>query len=87
MIQMQAMTNLCLRQGCVFSTKYNGLMKIAIYEEARVKMNNKKLKKLKSAIEHNTETTLRISNKNFQDAEFLHELFLTARQKSSICLF
>ena len=86
MIQMQVMTNLCLRQGCVFSTKYSGFMKIAIYEEARVKMNNKKLKKLKSAIEHSIETTLRISKKNFQDAQLLHELFLTTRQKSRMCL-
>ena len=83
---MQVMTNLCLRQGCVFSRKYSGFMKIAIYEEARVKMNNKKLKKLKSAIEHSIETTLRISKKNFQDAQLLHELFLTTRQKSRICL-
>ena len=84
MIQMRVMTNLCLRLGCVFSTKCNGLMKITIYEEARIKMNNTKLKKLKSAIKY--ETTLRISKKNFQDAELLHELFLTTRQKSKICL-
>ena len=85
MIQMRVMTNLCLRLGCVFSTKCNGLMKITIYEEARIKMNYTKLKKLKSPIKYNTEA-LRISKKNFQDAELLHELFLTTRQKSKICL-
>ena len=52
------------------------LLKMASYEEARVKLTNTQLNKLKSAAKNNTETTLRISKKNFQDEKLPHGLFL-----------
>ena len=54
------------------------------YEEARVKLTNIQLSKLKPAVEYDTATTLRITKKNFQDDELPHELFLTTRQKTKI---
>ena len=38
------------------------------YQEARVKLTNTQLKKLKSALKNYTGTTLRITKKNFQIA-------------------
>ena len=49
------------------------------YEEARVKLTNTQLNKLKSAAKNETGTTLRITKKNFQGEELIHELFLTTR--------
>ena len=49
------------------------------YEEARVKLTNTQLNKLKSAAKNKTGTTLRITEKNFQGEELIHELFLTTR--------
>ena len=57
---------------------------MASYEEARVKVTNTQLNKLRSAEKNNTGTTLRITKKNFQDEELPHELFLTTRQKTEI---
>ena len=37
------------------------------YKEARVKLTNTPLTRLKSAVKDNTETTLRKVKKNFQD--------------------
>ena len=37
-------------------------------------------KKLKEAVKSNNGTTLRIRNKNFNNADLLHELFLTQTQ-------
>ena len=45
------------------------------YQEARVKLTNTQLNKLKSAIKNKTGTILRINKKNFQDEEMPHELF------------
>ena len=56
------------------------LYKMASYEEERVKLTNTQLNRLKSAANNNTETTLRITSKNFQDEEFPQELILTTRQ-------
>ena len=53
---------------------------MANYEEARVKLTNNQQNKLKSAAKNKTGTALRIKNKNFQDEELSHELFLTTRQ-------
>ena len=53
-------------------------------EEERVKLTNTQLNKLKSAAKSKTGTTLRITEKSFQDKELLHELFLTTRQKNKI---
>ena len=46
-------------------------------EEARVKLRNTQLNKLKSAAENRTGATLRITNQNFQDKEFPYKLYLT----------
>ena len=54
---------------------------MANYEEAKVKLTNTQLNKLKSAVKNKTQTILRLSKKNFEDEELLHELFLTTRQK------
>ena len=40
---------------------------MANYEEAKVKLTNTQLNKLKSAAKKITESTLRITKKNFQD--------------------
>ena len=55
---------------------------MANYEEARVKLTNKQLNILKSAVKNKTGTTLEITMKNFQYEELYHELFLTKRQKT-----
>ena len=52
------------------------------WEEARVKLTNTQLNKLKSTVTNKIGTTLRIIKKNFQDEELPHELFLTTRQKT-----
>ena len=53
------------------------LQKIAKYEEARVKLTNSQLNKLKSAARNKTGTTWRITKKNFQYEKQPYELFLT----------
>ena len=45
-----------------------------------VKLTNVQLSKLKSAAKNKTGTILGVNQKNFEDEEFLHELFLTTRQ-------
>ena len=54
---------------------------MASYKEARVERTNTQLNKLKSAAQNKTGTTLRITNKKFQDEELPHELFLKTIQK------
>ena len=56
------------------------------YEEARVLTNNQ-LKKLESAAKNKTRTTLKVTKKNFQYEELLHELFLTEKQKTKVNAF
>ena len=53
-------------------------------EEARAKLTNTQLTKLKFAAKNNTGTTLRITKTDFQDEELSHELFLTTRQRKKI---
>ena len=48
---------------------------MANYQESRVKLTNKQLKKWKSAGENKTGTILRLCKK-----KLLHELFLTTKQ-------
>ena len=55
---------------------------MANYEEARGKLTNTQLCKLKSAAKNNTGTTLRTTKKDFQDEELPHVLLSTARQKT-----
>ena len=54
------------------------------YEEARLKLTNKQLKKLKSEAKIKTGKILRINKKTFQDEELLPNLFLTTRQTSKL---
>ena len=57
---------------------------MANYQEVRVKITNKQLKKLKSKRKNKTGTILRVNKKNFEDEELPHELFLTTRQTTKI---
>ena len=50
---------------------------MASYEEARDKITNSQLNKLKSTAKNKTGTTLKITKKNFQDEELPHEFLLT----------
>ena len=57
---------------------------MADYQEARAKLTNTQLTKLKSAAKNKTGKVLRINEKYFQDEELSHELFLTTRQATKI---
>ena len=50
------------------------------YKRVNLKLSNSQFKKMKEAVKNNNGTTLRIGNKNFNKAEFLHELYLTQSQ-------
>ena len=50
------------------------------YQEARFKLTNAQLNKLKLAVKYKAGTKLRLNKKNFEDEELPHELFLTTRQ-------
>ena len=54
------------------------------YQEARVKLTNAQLNKLKSTAKNKTGTTLRMNKENFEDEELAHELFPTTRQTTKI---
>ena len=54
------------------------------YQEARVKVTNTQLNKLKSATKNKTGKTLRLTKKNFEDEKLQHELFLTTTQTTKI---
>ena len=54
------------------------------YQEARVKLINKQLNKLKSVAKNKTGTILRVNKKNIEHKELPHELFLTARQTTKV---
>ena len=54
------------------------------YQETRVKLINSQLNKLKSAAKNKMGTILRKTQKNLEDEEFSHELFLTTRQRTKI---
>ena len=54
------------------------------YQEARVKLTNTQLNKLKAAGKNKTGTISRLNKKNIEDEEFPHELFLTTRQTTKI---
>ena len=43
------------------------------YERVNLKLSNQQIKKLKEAVKSNNGITLRISNKNFNKADLLHE--------------
>ena len=54
------------------------------YEEARVKLTNTQINKLKSAAKNKTGIILRINKEKFEDEELSHELFLKTRQTTEI---
>ena len=60
------------------------LWKLAIYQEATVKLSNTQQNKLKSAVKNKVGTILRLTNKKFEDEELPHELLLTTRQTTKI---
>ena len=55
---------------------------MAEYTKVNVKLSDSQIKKLKDAVKDNTETTLRISLKMFNDNDLPHELLLTTKQKT-----
>ena len=54
------------------------------YQEAKVKLTNTQLNKLKSASKNKTGTILRLNKKNIEVEELPQELFLTTRQRTKI---
>ena len=60
------------------------LWKMVKYQEARVKLTNTQLNKLKSAARNEMGTILRLNKRNFEDEELSHELYLTTRQTTKI---
>ena len=54
------------------------------YQEARFKLTNKQLNKLKSLAKNKTGKLLRLNKKIIEDEEFSHEWFLTRRQTTKI---
>ena len=58
---------------------------MASYEEARVRLTNKQLNKLKSTAKNNIGTALKLTKKSFQYEDLHHELFLTTSQKIKKC--
>ena len=54
------------------------------YSKVIVKLSDRQLIKLKTAIKDKTETTMRISLKMFNGNDLPHELPLTARQKTKL---
>ena len=57
---------------------------MANYQEARSKLTNTQLNKLKSAAKHKIGTKLRLNKRNVEDKELPHEFFLTTRQTTKI---
>ena len=54
------------------------------YSKVNVKLSDMQLKKSKTAVENKTGTTLRMNLKMFDGNDLLHELLLTARQKTKL---
>ena len=54
------------------------------YQEARFKLTNTQLNKLKSAAKNKTGTILRLHKENFENEELPHKLFLTTRQTTKV---
>ena len=57
---------------------------MANYQEARVKLTNSQLNKLKPAAKNKSGTILRLNKKNCENEELPHELFLTTRQTTKL---
>ena len=50
------------------------------YNKVNLHLTNLQLKKIADAVKNDNETTIRLSNKNFNKDQLLHELYLTQRQ-------
>ena len=57
---------------------------MANYQEARVKLTNTQLSKLKLVRKNKTRTILRLNKKNFEDEELPHEFFLIKTHTTKI---
>ena len=57
---------------------------MAEYSKANVKLTDTQLKKLKTAAENKTSTTLRVNLKMFNGNDLPHDLLLTKRQKTKL---
>ena len=60
------------------------LQNVGNYQEARVKLANTQLNKLKFIAKNKVGTILRLNKKNFEDEKSPHELFLITRQATKI---
>ena len=54
------------------------------YSNVNIKLSNTQLKKLKTAVENKTGTTLRMNFKMFNGNDLPHELLLTTRQETKL---
>ena len=54
------------------------------YSEVNVKLSDTQLKKLKTAVQDKTGTTLRMNSKMFAGNDLPHELLLTTRLKTKL---
>ena len=54
------------------------------YQDARIKLTNTKIKKLKSPAKNKIGIMLRLNKKNFENKELPHELSLTTRQINKV---
>ena len=54
------------------------------YNKVNVKLSDTQLKKLKTAVENQTGTTIRMNLKMFAENDLPHELLLTTRQKTKL---
>ena len=57
---------------------------MASYQEAKSKLTNIQLRKFKSAAKNKTGKIWRLNQKNFEDEEFPHKLFLAKRKTTKI---
>ena len=61
-------------QFSIGTTKVLWIVKMVEYSKVNVKLTDKQLKKLKTAIKNKTGTTLRMSLKMFDGSDLSHEL-------------
>ena len=54
------------------------------YSKVNVKLSDRQLKQLKTAVKNKIGTTLRMSLKMLDENDLRHELLLTARQKTKL---
>ena len=57
---------------------------MAEYSKVNVKLSDRQLKQLKTAVKNKTGTTLKMSLKMFDGNDLSHQLLLTTRQKTKL---